>query len=171
MIKNEREYRITSAQANKFEQALSQLDTSETAAGLHPLIRKAHRDALQSQLDELREQIAEYDSLRSGQQAVISLDSLEELPRALIQARIAAGLTQRELAERMGLKEQQIQRYEATEYASADLARVNEVARALGLRVREDIFLSNLAQLSEEELMRLRDLVQQTVAAYLKKVG
>ena len=171
MIKNEREYRITLTQANKFEQALSQLDTPEAAAGLHPLIRKAQRDAIRSQLDELREQIAEYDSLRSGQQAVISLDSLEELPRALIQARIAAGLTQRELAKRMGLKEQQIQRYEATEYASADLTRVNEVARALGLRVREDIFLSNLARFSDEQLVRLRELVQQTVAAYLKKVG
>ena len=71
----------------------------------------------------------------------------------------------------MGLKEQQIQRYEATEYASADLARVNEVAKALGMRVREDIFLSNFTQLSEEQLGRLRDLVNQTVTAYLKKVS
>ncbi|HYX25150.1 MAG TPA: helix-turn-helix transcriptional regulator [Thermoanaerobaculia bacterium] len=171
MIKNEREYRITKAQADKFERALSQLVTSAAATGLHPVIQKAQRDALQSQWDELQEQIAEYESLRSGQQAVISLDSLEELPQALIQARIAAGLTQRELAERMGLKEQQIQRYEATEYASADLARVNEVARALGLRVREDVFLSNSPQLSEETLLRLREIVKQTVAAYLKKVG
>ena len=171
MIKNEREYRITKAQAHKFEHALSQLASSEAVSGLHPLIQKAQRDALQSQLDELREQIAEYEALRSGQQAVISLNSLEELPQALIRARIAAGLTQRDLAERMGLKEQQIQRYEATEYASADLARVNEVAKALGLRVREDIFLYNSAQPSDELLVRLKDLVQQTVDSYLKKVS
>lgn len=171
MIKNEREWRITKAQASKFEHALSQLATSEAIAGLHPLVQKAQRDALQSQLAELQEQISDYESLRSGQQAVISLDSLEELPRAFIRARIAAGLTQRELAERMGLKEQQIQRYEATEYASADLARVNEVAKALGLRVREDVFLGSPPQVSEELLVRLRDLVSQTVAAYLKKVS
>lgn len=171
MIKNEREWRITKAQAGKFEHALSQLATSEAVAGLHPLIQKAQRDALQSQLDELQEQISDYESLRSGRQAVISLNSLEELPRALIRARIAAGLTQRELAERMGLKEQQIQRYEATEYASADLARVNEVARALGLRVREDVFLSSSPQVSEDLLVRLKDLVSQTVAEYLKKVS
>jgi len=72
MIKNEREYRITKAQANKFEHALSQTATSEAAAGIHPLIQKAQRDALQSQLDELREQIAEYESLRSEQQTVNS---------------------------------------------------------------------------------------------------
>jgi hypothetical protein len=70
MIKNEREYRITTAQANKFEQALSQLDTPPAPGGLHPLIQRAQRDALQSQLDELREQIAEYESLKPGQQAV-----------------------------------------------------------------------------------------------------
>src|SRR4051812_41721705 len=171
MIKNEREYRITKSQAQKFELALAQEAASEGVEGLHPLIQKAQRDALQSQWEELREQIAEYESLRSGKQAVISLNSLEELPQALIRARIAGGLTQRDLAERMGLKEQQIQRYEATEYASADLARVNEVAKALGLRVREDIFLNNAEQPSEELLVRLKDLVQQTVNSYLKKVS
>lgn len=171
MIKNEREYRITKSQAQKFEQALAQGDASQEVADLHPLIQKAERDALQSQWDELREQIAEYESLRSGKQVVISLNSLEELPQALIRARIAGGLTQRDLAERMGLKEQQIQRYEATEYASADLARVNEVAKALGLRVREDVFLNNSPHPSEELLGELRDLVRQTVDSYAKKAS
>lgn len=40
------------------------------------------------------------------------------------QGRIAAGLSQKELSERLGLKERQIQRYEATDYASANLTRV-----------------------------------------------
>jgi ribosome-binding protein aMBF1 (putative translation factor) len=170
MIRNEREYRITKAQAAKFERALSQLSTSGEGAQLHPLVQKAQRDAVQSQLEELKEQIAEYEALRTGQCSVLSLDSLEELPRALIRARIAAGLTQRELAERLGLKEQQIQRYEATEYASADLARVNEIARALDVRVREDVFLNVPQPLSEELLERLRVVVRQTVATYMKNV-
>ncbi len=41
----------------------------------------------------------------------------------------------------MGLKEQQIQRYEATEYASVSLRRVGEVVAALGLRVKEEVYL------------------------------
>lgn len=168
MIKNEREYRITKAQATKFEHALSQLSSQGEGAQLHPLVQKAQRDAVQSQLDELKEELTEYETLRAGQCSVLSLDSLEELPKALIRARIAAGLTQRELAERLGLKEQQIQRYEATEYASADLARVNEVARALGVRVREDVFLNTSQPLSEELLDRLKEAVQRTVTAYMK---
>jgi transcriptional regulator with XRE-family HTH domain len=170
MIKNEREYRITKAQAERFEHALSELGASGGDPRLDPLLQKAEREAIQSQLEELHEQIAEYEALRSGQWSVISLDSLEELPQALIKARIAAGLTQRELAEKLGLKEQQIQRYEATEYASADLARLGEVARALRIRMREDVFLDASQQPSGDLLARLRDLVQETVAAYRKDV-
>jgi len=170
MIKNEREYRITKAQAGKFEHALAELSRSGGDPRLHPLLQKAEREAIQSQLEELQEQIAEFEALRSGKRSVLSLDSLEELPQALIKARIAAGLTQRELAEKLGLKEQQIQRYEATEYASADLARLSEVARALRIRVREDVFLETTQQPSGELLARLKDLVQQTVAAYRRGV-
>ncbi|HEX6862128.1 MAG TPA: helix-turn-helix transcriptional regulator [Thermoanaerobaculia bacterium] len=166
MIKNEREYRITKAQAVKFEQAIAELDASGGGSGsLHPLLQKAQRDSLQSQLDDLREQLAAYDALKSGRQKVISLDSLEELPRALIQARIAAGLSQRELAVRLGVKEQQVQRYEATEYAGASLARVTAVVRALGLHVREDVFLPGERSL-DEVLALLKDAVARTLRSY-----
>ena len=84
---------------------------------------------------------AEYDALRTRKSPVLSLKSFEELPRALIQARIAVGMSQKDLAQRLGLKEQQMQRYEATDYASASLARVNAVIRALGLQVHETIML------------------------------
>lgn len=142
MIKNERQYRITKSQAEKFERALAQVSGEPTGdLASQPLLRKAQEDALRSQLADLRAQLEEYDALRSGQRSVLQLDSFEELPRALIQARIASGLTQKQLADRLGLKEQQIQQYEASEYASASLARVTEVIRALGLRVREDIIL------------------------------
>ena len=47
-------------------------------------------------------------------------------------ARVARGLNQKTLAGRLGLKEQQIQRYEASEYASASLARIRSVAEVLG---------------------------------------
>lgn len=55
------------------------------------------------------------------------------------QGAIAAGLSQRELAERLGLKEQQVQKYEATEYTSASLARIRAVIHALGVTVSEEV--------------------------------
>ena len=54
-----------------------------------------------------------------------------------IKARIAQGLSQKDLAERLKLKEQQIQRYEATDYASASLNRIKEVVTALGIDIGE----------------------------------
>ena len=92
---------------------------------------------MQSQLRDLDAEIREYESLKSGRQKRLELDSLEALSKLLIQARIAAGLTQEDLADRLGLKPQQIQRYEATNYQSASLARLLEIARALNLRVRD----------------------------------
>ena len=65
-----------------------------------------------------------------------SLKLVADLPSILIKARIAQGLSQRDLAERVGVKEQQIQRYEATDYASANLARLKEVAAVF--RVKTD---------------------------------
>ena len=62
---------------------------------------------------------------------------MEEVPSILIKARIAKGFSQRQLADALGLKEQQIQRYEAEEYASANLRRLADVARALSLNINE----------------------------------
>ncbi len=60
---------------------------------------------------------------------------MEDLPKTLISARIASGMTQKGLAHRLGIKAQQIQRYEATEYESASFARIRKVVQALGLRL------------------------------------
>jgi transcriptional regulator with XRE-family HTH domain/Zn-dependent peptidase ImmA (M78 family) len=155
MIKNERQYRITKAQIEKFEAALAGL-MAGTSSDVHPILVEAEMSAMRSQLDDLQKEVSEYEALLAGERPVLSIDSFDELPLALIQARIATGLSQRELAERLNLKEQQIQRYEATEYSSASLERVQEVVRALGIKVREDIILPQ-ARLSLDTLFsRLR---------------
>jgi ribosome-binding protein aMBF1 (putative translation factor) len=110
-------------------------------ATLHPRARQALRDQYESQIDELRAELADYEALRQGQVAVLELDSLSELPEALIRARTAAGLSQAALAERLGLKKQQIQRYEATRYARVGIERLQAVADALGVKIREQVIL------------------------------
>ena len=132
MIKNERQYRITRTQANRFAQTLQSLrENRGEAEGVHPLIAKAQEDALSSQLADLQSEIREYESLKAGEFQFDELRSVTRIPAVLIKARIAQGLSQKSLADRIGLKEQQIQRYEATDYASASLSRIREVATAL----------------------------------------
>jgi len=159
MIKNERQYRITRAQAQNFELALDSLEKSKAEVlEIDPILKAAEKDAMRSQLDELRGQLQEYEALRAGKQSVVEVNSLDELPRILIQARIASGLSQRELAARLRLKEQQIQRYEATDYRSASIKRISEVVRALGIKVRPSVQLENVSSEEGAILRQLRNI-------------
>ena len=61
MIKNERQYKITRAQAVRFLSALESLrQRPNTDNGLHPLIAKAQEEALSSQLADLESELSEY---------------------------------------------------------------------------------------------------------------
>lgn len=139
MIKNERQYRITKAQVARLDHALAELThSSDEERNIHPLLLKAEHEGINSQLTDLCAEIKEYEELREGKYAIPTLDLFIEFPLILIKARIAKGLTQKKLAERLGLKEQQIQKYESTEYTSASLSRVREVAEALGIKLADD---------------------------------
>lgn len=131
MIANEREYRITNAAAKKFAEALKNFDTkSGKESGAHPRLIQAEKGGIASQLATLRRELREYERLSSGRVRV-SLREIERLPQKLVRARIAAGLTQEALAEKLGLKRQQVQRYEASEYASASLATIRQIAQTI----------------------------------------
>ena len=138
MITNERQYRITSAQLEKLKMAI---DTFEIKAATErtksKILAKAELEALRSEYENLSMQLLEYETLKSGTVEILKAANLEEVPSILIRARIVKGFSQRRLAEAIGLKEQQIQRYEAEEYASANLQRLAEVANALGLHISE----------------------------------
>lgn len=137
MITNERQYAITKAEAAKFRDALSQ----SAAAGVDPQMHKLMVDGARSQLEELEEQLAEYETLRAGKVRKFSVGSVAGIGLALVKARIARQLTQRALAERLNVHEQQIQRYEATHYAGASIERVQEVADVLKVRISEQVTL------------------------------
>ncbi len=139
MITNERQYRITNAELKRFEEGLAAQAAAGPGPDVHPRIHQAMLDAMASERDELRAQLARYDDLRSGRVAQRTSNSWRELPIALIEARIAARLTQRELAERLGVPEQQVQRWEANSYAGVAIERLQEIADALQLQVLETV--------------------------------
>jgi transcriptional regulator with XRE-family HTH domain len=139
MITNERQLQVARAEIERFEAALN---GGLAEADIEPTILKAQRDALEAQLGELRGDVAAYLKLRKGDVRTFKLDSLANLPEVLISARIASGMTQRELAERLSLKEQQIQRYETQNYAGASFARIVDIADAIGVGVPQHLVLA-----------------------------
>ena len=133
MITNQRQYRFAQSQAERFRQALAVPD----AQGLHPKAAKAMRAGLRSQLDDVEAELAEYESLRQGTLTELEADSIVGIGAALIKARIVRNMTHKELADRLELAEQQVQRYEATQYRGVAAERLQQVADALRLSVRE----------------------------------
>jgi HTH-type transcriptional regulator / antitoxin HigA len=131
MILSDKQYNVSKAELAKLKAALV---TTENREIEQEWLRKAGLDALASQIEEIESELAEYDQLKSGQITFSKTYALEDLPRVLVQARIAAGMSQTDLAVRLGMKPQQVQRYEATNYMGASLARLIEVSRVLGVK-------------------------------------
>lgn len=135
MIKNEQQYQNSLAWLQRFEQSIAELDNNEQLKA-EPKRWKLHRDSYQSQVDELKSEITEYERLincDTSKPLKIQVDSLNKLPDALIKVRLAAKITQRELADRLGIAEQRVKEYEDTDYQCASFVEILEVSTALGV--------------------------------------
>jgi len=138
MITNERQYKISKHQLRKLEKTIDSFDHKKIIAKVKSeFLVKAEFDALLSERENLVGQILEYETLKSGTVDKFRASTLKELPNILIKARIAKSLSQNKLADLIGVKEQQIQRYEAEQYASASLTRLSQIAKALELNINE----------------------------------
>lgn len=135
MIKNEKQYKIAKCWLKKFEQGRRRIDKLPPA-GSQQWLRQSQRGSLDAQVQQLQEEIAEYEGLKSGKITVPELDALSSLPELLIKKRIANGWTLAQLAEKLGLHHQQIQRYESTDYATATFETMQRVAAALNHKRR-----------------------------------
>ena len=157
MITSELQYSITRDAIARFEESLAALPTVPQQ-GTDVRFMITVREGIASKLIELREQLEEYDRWKASDLSMITVSSFHELPLGLIHARIASGLTQKDLAERVGLTELQILRHEDEYYGSASLQRLRDVTNALGLRIRNDV-LPPIAPASFKDLVTKLDQV------------
>ena len=139
MIQNQHQYQVTQNKLLDLERGLVELEKIKDT--LHPRQFLGRKNGLSKTISTLQQEIEDYEKLKQ-QQTSIKITSIKELPLALIRARIAMGMTQKELAEKMGVKEQQVQRDEANQYSSAGFRRIAAVADALEIQIQEtDILL------------------------------
>lgn len=136
MITNEVQYHATKAHLEKFDEAAANL-AAKLAGSRGSKLAQLELDAVRAQASDLRSEIEQYEHLRSGAVSTFEAPSLGELATLLVKARIARGWTQRRLADALGVAEQQVQRYESTDYRSASLARICDVATALNVVITE----------------------------------
>lgn len=101
--------------------------------------------------EQLAEEIQAYERMRRGELDV--LHSLTSIGRWLIGLRIARGITQRELAERLGVSEAQVSRDERHEYYGVTVDRAQRILEALDARFRME--LEDHRQTGEVRMPRL----------------
>lgn len=149
IIKNEQQYQHSLEWLRQFEQSVAELDSNESLKA-EPTRWKLHRDSYQSQVNELKEEIAEYEKLincDNSQPIIIKVESLNKLPDALIKARIAAKISQQELAQILGLDEQRVKQYEDTDYQCASFGEILEVSTVLGVEFEAAVIRIDLEEI------------------------
>lgn len=134
MIRNEAEYQ-EAVKRLKEEQARHKAHATElTRMGLKRKEIKRAMDPLRSFSLQLEEEVQAYERLKRGDLG--ELDNLHGLGRTLVALRIALGLTQRQLAERLGVNESQVSRDERNEYQGITVDRASRILDALGVTLK-----------------------------------
>ncbi len=83
---------------------------------------------------QLEDELREYDRLKSGQLSLPRMERLDEIAPFISKIRIAKGVSQTELARRLGVSKQVISRYEESDYQTVAITRLQEILDAIGVK-------------------------------------
>jgi hypothetical protein len=117
MIRNETEYHEASKRLGDELKGLDEHRARLKEAGLGDVEVKRIIDPLESFHLQLKEEVETYERLQRG--VFEEFDNLRGLGHLLIASRIAQGISQRELARRLGVRETQVSREERSEYSAS----------------------------------------------------
>lgn len=168
MIKNQDEYTITQQWVQQFEGSLAQLERNENEKAINdPELRQIYLNEIERKLEDLKKNLQEYQNLTSHDPRtpiLFKIDEINQLPELLIKSRIAAKLSQKELADLAGLTEEQIKQYEEKDYEDASFLDVLGVFEALDIQIQQGLFLVPLDTLrrtpiTKEELLSSSNLI------------
>jgi len=134
MIRNESEYKKAVRRLQEEQGRLSEQEERLRGEGLSENEVRNLVDPFRSFHLQLQEEVESYERLRRGDLGEI--ENLHGLGQVLVAARIALGITQRDLAGRLGVHETQVSRDERNEYHGITVDRAARILDALDLRLR-----------------------------------
>jgi DNA-binding XRE family transcriptional regulator len=102
--------------------------------------------------EDIKYEIIQYERIKRGDFS--DFQKPEDIGRLLIAIRIAQGITQRELADRLGVSEAQVSRDERNEYHKASYERIQTVLKALRREIQLTVLESNDKNLDKEFVNR-----------------
>jgi len=133
MIRNDAEYRRAVRRIEAEQETIAALSKRLVAEGLGPDELKRALDPVRSFHLQLVEEAEAYERLQRGEFG--DLINFEGIGQLLVSLRIYGGLTQRDLASRLGVHESQVSRDERNEYHGITVARATRILEVLGARI------------------------------------
>ena len=158
MIKNEFEYGVSKDWVQKFNKTLAAMERDEEAKRKDFLKWDAGRGSIQCHLDQLHEEISEYERLMAWDKSKpieIVVENFNKLSEALIKARMAAKMSEEELAEILDIDPERIKEYEKKKYQNASLTEILDISLALGLE-----FKTAVMQVDFEEIEAIKETAE-----------
>ena len=140
MIRNEKEYKEAVDRIGQEKERLAKQKAELKRMGLRPAQIKRALDPMRSFHQQLAEEVDNYERLKRGQFG--EMLNLHDMGQLLVSLRIARGLTQRQLAEKLGVHETQISRDERNEYHGVTLDRAARILKALNAEIHSRVELA-----------------------------
>jgi len=137
MIRNDTEYREAVARLTEERARLESHRRALRDAGLSEEEVKRVCDPMESFHMQLKEEVESYERLSRGEFG--EFQNLRGIGQLLVGLRIAQGLSQRELAQRLGVHESQVSRDERNEYYNITLERAGRILDALGAELKTTV--------------------------------
>jgi HTH-type transcriptional regulator/antitoxin HigA len=129
MIKNDAQKKRTEAQLEGFRSALVRAQEEMSGQRL-----AAVAGSYQGMIQQLQDELQEYEDLRRGELKLPEVERLDQVAPFITRIRISKGISQTELARRLGVSKQVISRYEESDYQAVSIARLQEILDAVGIR-------------------------------------
>ncbi len=134
MIRNDAEYKEAVARLTDEKRRLSDHRERLKESGLSAEEITRVVDPIESFYLQLSEEVTSYERLKRGE--FDQLDNFAGLGNLLIALRISKGISQRDLAKRLGVHETQVSRDERNEYFGITVERAMKILDALGARLK-----------------------------------
>ena len=113
MIKNEKQYKISRKRLNDI---VGKIDDLKNRVKDNPLKSQMMQASLEIFKKDIEAEINEYETLKNGKSTTLKERSIADLPSMIIEYKIAQHLTHKEFSKLLGIKEQQLQRYESENF-------------------------------------------------------
>lgn len=133
MMKTEKELELAKKQLLKLTELHNTQLKELTAKGLTQKQAKESLSSSWTYAMQCKEEIELYEKLKKGE--LPPLKHFSTIGKYFVAARIAKGMTQRELADKLGVKESAVSRDERNEYHGMSVDKMERLAHVLNLKV------------------------------------